>query len=147
MTGFGMMTGSFIIGMWEPKHRGRAYIGGVAFGMLMLMPFATSNSVPMAAGALFIAATGSGFFGATQSTLVLTTVGSDMRGRAMGLLSMAIGALPIGTFLLGEIAEIYGAPAAVVVMASTGLVLLILWVSAHPELLAMGRSVDAVVTE
>ena len=77
----------------------------------------------------------------------VTTVGSDMRGRAMGLLSMAIGALPIGTFLLGEIAEIYGAPAAVVVMASTGLVLLILWVSTHPELLAMGRSVDAVVTE
>ena len=147
MTGFGMMTGSFIIGMWEPKHRGRAYIGGVAFGMLMLMPFATSNSVPMAAGALFIAATGSGFFGATQSTLVLTTVGSDMRGRAMGLLSMAIGALPIGTFLLGEIAEIYGAPAAVVVMASTGLVLLIVWVSTHPELLAMGRSVDAAATE
>ncbi|MEC7917034.1 MAG: MFS transporter [Actinomycetota bacterium] len=143
MTGFGMMTGSFIIGMWEPRHRGIAYIGGVAFGMVMLMPFATSNSVPMAAGALFVAATGSGFFAATQSTLVLTTVDRDMRGRAMGLLSMAIGALPIGTLLLGEIAERVGAPAAVVLMASSGLVLLFLWVSTHQEVLTMGRSADA----
>ena len=138
-----MMTGSFIIGMWEPRHRGIAYIGGVAFGMVMLMPFATSNSVPMAAGALFVAATGSGFFAATQSTLVLTTVDRDMRGRAMGLLSMAIGALPIGTLLLGEIAERVGAPAAVVLMASSGLVLLFLWVSTHQEVLTMGRSADA----
>lgn len=147
MTGFGMMTGSFIIGLWEPKHRGRVYVGGVAFGMFMLMPFATSNSVPMAAAALFVAAAGSGFFGATQSTLVLTTVGNDMQGRAMGLLSMAIGALPIGTFLLGEIAERYGASTAVVVMASSGLALLLLWVLTHRELLAMGRSADVQAVE
>ena len=61
----------------------------------------------------------------------------------MGLLSMAIGALPIGTLLLGEIAERVGAPAAVVLMASSGLVLLFLWVSTHQEVLTMGRSADA----
>ena len=142
MTGFGMMTGSFIIGLWEPKRRGLVYIGGVAFGMTMLIPFAMSGSVAMAASALFIAAVGSGFFGATQSTLVLTTVDSDMRGRAMGLLSMAIGALPVGTFLLGEIAERLGASSAVVLMALSGLICLIAWVSTHREVLRMGRSAD-----
>jgi predicted MFS family arabinose efflux permease len=91
---------------------------------------------------LFIAAVGSGFFGATQSTLVLTTVDSDMRGRAMGLLSMAIGALPIGTFLLGEIAERLGASSAVVLMALSGLALLAVWVATHRQVLGMGRSAD-----
>ena len=142
MTGFGMMTGSFMIGLWEPKRRGIVYIGGVAFGMTMLIPFATSSSVSMAASALFVAAVGSGFFGATQSTLVLTTVESDMRGRAMGLLSMAIGALPVGTFLLGEIAEQLGAPSAVVLMAVSGLICLGVWVSTHRQVLGMGRSAD-----
>ena len=142
MTGFGMMTGSFIIGLWEPKRRGLIYIGGVAFGMTMLIPFAMSGSVAMAATALFIAAMGSGFFGATQSTLVLTTVDSDMRGRAMGLLSMAIGALPVGTFLLGEIAERLGASSAVVIMALSGLTFLAVWVSTHRQVLGMGRSAD-----
>ncbi len=142
MTGFGMMAGSFIIGLWEPKRRGLIYIGGVAFGMTMLVPFAMSGSVAMAASALFIAAVGSGFFGATQSTLVLTTVDSDMRGRAMGLLSMAIGALPIGTFLLGEIAERLGASSAVALMALSGLALLAVWVATHRQVLGMGRSAD-----
>jgi MFS family permease len=142
MTGFGMMVGSLTIGLWEPKRRGLAYVGGVAFGMAMLIPFATSTSVSTAVLALFLATMGSGFFGATQSTLVLTTVDINMRGRAMGLLSMAIGALPIGTFVLGEIAERVGASRAVVFMASTGLVALALWVVTHREVLAMGRSVD-----
>jgi len=142
MTGFGMMVGSLAIGLWEPKRRGLVYVGGVAFGMAMLIPFATSTSVSTAALALFLATMGSGFFGATQSTLVLTTVDINMRGRAMGLLSMAIGALPIGTFLLGEIAERVGASGAVVLMASTGLVALVLWVLTHREVLAMGRSAD-----
>jgi MFS family permease len=142
MTGFGMMTGSFIIGLWEPKRRGLVYVGGVAFGMVMLVPFATSTTVLGAAVALLVATTGVGFFAATQSTLVLTTVEANMRGRAMGLLSMAIGALPVGTFVLGEIAEAVGASRAVVSMASMGLVLLCLWVLTHKEVLAMGRSAD-----
>jgi predicted MFS family arabinose efflux permease len=142
MTGFGMMVGSLAIGLWEPKRRGLVYVGGVAFGMTMLIPFATSASVSTAAIALFLATMGSGFFAATQSTLVLTTVDINMRGRAMGLLSMAIGALPVGTFLLGEIAERVGASRAVVFMASTGLVSLCLWLLGHREVLAMGRSAD-----
>ena len=73
--------------------------------MTMLVLFSMSGSVALAAIALFIAAVVSVFFGPLQSTFVCPTVDSDMRGRAMGLLGMAIGALPIGTFLLGEIAE------------------------------------------
>ena len=140
MTGFGMMVGSLAIGLWEPKRRGLVYVGGVAFGMTMLIPFATSASVSTAAIALFLATMGSGFFAATQSTLVLTTVDINMRGRAMGLLSMAIGALPVGTFLLGEIAEEIGARKAVVSMAGAGTLALLAWLGTHRELLAMESS-------
>ncbi|MFQ3314657.1 MAG: putative MFS family arabinose efflux permease [Candidatus Poriferisodalaceae bacterium] len=141
MSGFGMMVGSVILGWWSPERRGLAYIGGSMFGMVMLIPFALGNSLLAVTGALFVATCGIGFFGATQSTLVLMTVDENMRGRAMGLLSTGIGALPIGAYALGEIAEYVGIRAGVAIMSATGLFLMVLWLFSHPEVLKMGRSV------
>jgi Na+(H+)/acetate symporter ActP len=58
---------------------------------------------------------------------------ADMRGRAMGLLSMAIGALPFGMLMLGFVAEAVGAATAVVVSAGVGIVVLALWLLRYPE--------------
>lgn len=80
---------------------------------------------------------GSGFFGATQSTLVMTAVPEEIRGRALGLLSMAIGALPIGMYLLGEVAEIAGARNALIISALTGMAVLFVWVRRRPEIAAL----------
>ena len=47
-----------------------------------------------------------------KRTLVMAAAPEALRGRALGLLSMAIGALPVGMYVLGESAERIGvAPA------------------------------------
>jgi predicted MFS family arabinose efflux permease len=147
MTGFGMMTGSLLMAWRQPFHRGRVYVGGVAFGMAMLIPFATATSLWVAMLALYLASIGSGLFGSTQSTLVLTVASERMRGRAMGLLSMAIGALPLGTFVLGEIAEVIDTRAAVLAMAVIGLVALVGWLFTHPEVVRMKSGGLATLSE
>jgi len=139
MTGFGMMAGSYVIIRHDPRWRGLMYVGGVVLGMLMLIPFATAAALWVACVALFLASVGAGFFGATQSTLVLTAVDDEVRGRAMGLLSMAIGALPVGTFLLGEIAEVTGARVAVLAMVCAGLVAMAVWLTTVGEVLKIAR--------
>ena len=140
MTGFGMMAGSGLMAWREPRRRGALYVTGVFMGMALLVPFALAGSLPVAIGALFVASIGGGFFGSTQATLVMALVPREVRGRAMGLLSMAIGALPVGTFLLGEIAEEIGARKAVVSMAGAGTLALLAWLGTHRELLAMESS-------
>ena len=135
MTGFGMITGSLVTARWGDGRWGIAYSFGVFVAMAMLIVWALSPNVLIAVITLYIASCGSGLFAATQSTLVLTTVSEEMRGRAMGLLSMAIGALPVGTYVLGEVAQQLGARTAVILMASLGLAGLTLWLLIRPEVL------------
>ena len=133
MTGFGMITSSFITSVASARRWGILYVSGVFITMAMLIVWALSPNVPIAVVTLYLASCGSGLFAATQSTLVLTVVPEQMRGRAMGLLSMAIGALPIGTYLLGEVAQALGPRTAVITMASMGFVALTLWLVYRPE--------------
>lgn len=135
MTGFGMITGSLVTAKWGDGRWGIAYSFGVFVAMAMLIVWALSPNVLIAVITLYVASCGSGLFAATQSTLVLTTVSEEMRGRAMGLLSMAIGALPVGTYVLGEVAQQLGARAAVILMASLGLAGMTLWLLIRPEVL------------
>ena len=79
------------------------------------------------------AAVGMGVFGSTQATLVMTVTSEDVRGRALGLLSMAIGMLPLGMISLGEVAEAFGAPTAVLSFTLAGAGLLLLWLRIRPE--------------
>lgn len=139
MTGFGMITSSFITSVASARRWGILYVSGVFITMAMLIVWALSPNVPFAVVTLYLASCGSGLFAATQSTLVLTVVPEQMRGRAMGLLSMAIGALPIGTYLLGEVAQALGPRTAVIAMASLGFVALTLWLVCRPEVVRRGH--------
>ena len=142
-TGFGMMPAAVIIATLRPRRNGRLYVAGMSFAMLMLIPFALANSLPLAMAALYVASVGSGMFGATQSVLVLNVASPEVRGRAMGLLGMSIGALPVGSTILGEIAERHGVTTAIITMTCTGFVALMLWTSSHRQVIAMQRVVEA----
>jgi hypothetical protein len=56
-----------------------------------------------------------------------------MRGRAMGILSMAIGVLPFGMVCLGLAAQQLGAPAAVMGSVTLSLAAMLLWNLVRPE--------------
>ncbi len=135
MTGFGMMAGSLLVARVQPRRRGLAYVAGSAGAMVLLVPFALSPWYLGAAVSLLFAAAGMGLFGSTQSALVMTSVAPELRGRALGLLSTAIGVLPLGMMALGEVAEAIGARHAIVVSVVTGAACLVLWLLRRPEVL------------
>lgn len=137
MVGFGMMAGSSFVARAQPRRRGLVYVVGSGMAMALLVPFALSPWYVGAAVPLLAAAMGMGLFGSTQSTLVMTSVRPELRGRALGLLSTAIGVLPIGMIALGELAEQVGARAAIVTSVATGGVTLVLWLLHRPDVLKM----------
>ena len=136
-TGLGMLGGSLIFARLAPKRRGLSYVLGVFVAMGFVVPFALGRNYWFVLMSIVASGVGSGFFGSTQSSLVIAATPEHLRGRALGLLSMAIGALPVGMYLLGELAERTGASAALVITVSAGVVALALWVRTHPELLRM----------
>jgi predicted MFS family arabinose efflux permease len=133
MIGFGMMGGSLVLARFQPRRRGVFYVCGSFIALLFAIPFATASVYWLAAGSMFIAAFGLGFFGSTQGTIVMTAVDEARRGRALGLLSTAIGVLPIGMIALGELAEVIGASPAVVASGMTGALGLAIWLRYWPE--------------
>lgn len=135
-TGIGMMIGSYWVAARQP-HRGRAYVYGSMAACLLLLGLAMVPNYPVIVLSALCAGVAMGLFGSTQIALAITSTTPEMRGRAMGLLSMAIGALPLGMYALGEAAQAIGAPAALVVFNLCGLVGLIVWVRVRPEVLSL----------
>jgi len=133
MIGFGMMGGSLVLARFQPRRRGVFYVCGSFIALLFAIPFAAASSYWLAAGSMFIASFGLGFFGSTQGLIVMTAVDEARRGRALGLLSTAIGVLPIGMIALGELAEVIGASPAVVASSVTGALGLAVWLRYWPE--------------
>ncbi|MDH4147596.1 MAG: MFS transporter [Acidimicrobiia bacterium] len=131
-SGAGMMLGSLWVAARRP-HRGRAYVGGSGLACLLLVAVALSGHWLVALALLVGAGFSMGLFGATQAALAITATSPDMRGRAMGLLSMAIGALPVGMYALGELAEAVGANEALVAFNVFGLAALVAWVLKRRE--------------
>ncbi len=136
-TGIGMMMGSLLMARLNPYRRGMAYLLGVFAAMAFLIPFALGRSYWLVFASIVASGIGGGFFASTQSTLVMAEAPGELRGRALGLLSMAIGALPIGMYSLGELAERIGVPTALVVNVSVGATLLLVWIARCPEVRAM----------
>lgn len=101
--------------------------------MAFLFAFALIDWYPGAVLALMMAGMGIAGFATMQSTLVMVAAGPEMRGRALGMMSMAIGALPFGLIGVGLIAQEIGASGAVMISAGTGLAGIALWMLRHPE--------------
>lgn len=133
--GLGMMVSSLGVARLRPP-RGLSYVLGTGVALTALISVGFSTGYATLLASLFVSALGFGVFGATQSVVIMTSVGPAHRGRAMGLLSMAIGALPVGMYTLGEVAERVGAPTAIVLYASTGLALLVVGVGRRISVLA-----------
>jgi len=126
--GVGMMVAAVVIIRFQPPRR-PTYVAGAGFALLAVIGIGVFDSFITVYASLLLAAVGFGLFAATQSVVVMTSVDGRHKGQAMGLLSMAIGVLPIGMYSLGELAELAGPPRAVISYASVGLVVLAGWVA------------------
>ena len=100
---------------------------------MFLIGFGAFDRYWLVFASLLVASSFVGLFAATQAALVMTSVDGSMRGRAMGLLSMAIGVLPLGMIVLGEVSEQLGAPTAIVVSNVLGVACVLIFLRARPQ--------------
>lgn len=137
MGGFGMMISSVVIARGAVVHRGRTYCAGAMVALGFLMVVAQGRTYGVVLVATLMAGIGTGFFGSLQSSLVMSCVPAEARGRALGLLSTAIGVLPLGMLGLGELAEVVGTRTAITASSAVGLVTTLVWMLRRPQVLSM----------
>jgi MFS family permease len=133
-TGAGMAVGAMIVLRFNVR-RGAAYVVGATGAFVFLIGFGAFDRYWLVFASLFVASSFVGMFASTQGALVMTSVEPAMRGRAMGLLSMAIGVLPLGMILLGEVSELVGAPTALIISNLIGLVCVLGFLRMRPQAL------------
>ena len=119
-----IITGMVLATGRVPMDRPRMMIRGAFLFLVgsvaaMFAPWYWAAFVLFAFGGLGTAA-----FSSMQSTLILTEAPAALRSRVMGLITVCIGAGPLGVMLLGVVAELLGAGPAIMAMMSIGGVLM-----------------------
>ncbi len=140
MLGVGMFGGSLAVARYQPERRGLLYVGGSYLAFAFMVGFALAPWYAASAVSLAVAAVGMGLFASTQAVLVMDSVSEDRRGRALGLLSSAIGVLPLGMLVLGELAELLGPSSAIMVSVTVGAALMTLFLCFRPESLNLRQN-------
>ena len=137
-SGWGGLLASLLVTSTNPSRTGLLYCLGIAAADAVL-PGATILNFWAAFGALIGSGFLAGLFGAVQSAMVMQMVPDHLRGRAMGLLTMVIGAGPFGMLTLGELAEKLGAARALQFFGAAGVVGQALWLLWRPQALWIRR--------
>jgi MFS family permease len=121
--GLGALAGSIGIASWSNlTHHGRVYLFGSMAGLTMLLLFSFSHWYGVSLALMLMLGLGTAGFGAMQATIILLAARDDMRGRGLGVITLAIGAGPIGGLMLGRMADAMGAPMAMRINAVLGLI-------------------------
>lgn len=109
-----------------PRWQFVAFAAGSCLGCVALLVFSQSVWFSLSLMLLLLVGLGTSCFGTMQSTIILSRAEPGMRGRAMGLLALAIGSAPLGALEIGLLVNWLGAPAAVGLNAGL-CVLLVAW--------------------
>ena len=124
--GAGELAGSMLIVGWLGKRissPGKALLIAVSASMLIGIPLGLSSRLPLTIFLLFSLGVSASMFSVMQSNVILLTTPAKLRGRLIGIQTMFLTAFPVGAVVVGSIASIFGPHVAVVVMSTTGLVL------------------------
>ena len=121
--GFGALFGAVgIASAANITHHGRYFLGGSMVALVTVLVFAASSSYGLSLPILIVMGLGTSGFGTMQATIVILVAREDMRGRSLGVMSLAIGASPLGALLVGGLASAFGAVEAIAIMGSVGIV-------------------------
>jgi predicted MFS family arabinose efflux permease len=125
--GIGGLIGAIIVAtLARPDWYGRIYVGAVSLYLVAVVGFATAPVAPVAALSLFMAGLVGAGFAVMQATLVYRAAPVEMRARLLGVLSVCIGAGPIGFLYLGFLAEMLTPRVAVVALSAQGMLAMLL---------------------
>ncbi len=126
--GMGALVGATYIALQSDIRRNSIYfIVGSLMTLIGLLAFSISRFYPIALGSLFFAGLGLGGFSSMLTTLTLTSVSDEMRGRASGMVNLAIGGWPLGLLVVGVLAELRGPSLALICTSATGLAVTAIW--------------------
>ena len=140
MDGLGALAGTSLIAIVvRPALFTRIYASGAALLLAMVLAFGLSTHFAMSLGIMFAIGLGFSGFAAMQSAILLTHTPREQRPVLMGVLTLCIGAGPIGLLHVGLLAEWLGAARAVPIIAMEGLAALAIAVLAWPELRGVTR--------
>jgi MFS family permease len=116
--GLGSVIGALVIvgSLRVPRSAQLFWMGSVLMSVGLAL-FALSDQFGLALLLLALSGLGQAAFSSLQTTIVLSTATDDLRGRAMGALTLAIGTTPFGSLEVGAVADALGAPIAVAVNA------------------------------
>ena len=142
--GIGTFIGATtIVYMGITTYHGRIFGVGTSLLLVGLLLFALSPWYLLSFLMLLMVGVGVSGFATMQFTLILMSSATERRGAALGVLGLCIGVSPIGTLMMGVMATLLNAQAAIGIGAVAGL-LLMLPVMVFSAL--MGRS-TSMVTE
>jgi predicted MFS family arabinose efflux permease len=119
--GCGQLFGGLALAWHDSDRHGLVYVGGSAICLTGLCLFALAPVVSAACVALLFAGTGQAGFASMQSLLAIESASESERGAALGLLSTAIGALPIGMVLVGVVSQLVGPRTTLLASAVAGM--------------------------
>jgi MFS family permease len=127
-TGVGALSGSLVIATFAPQKQGTIFALGALFACLGVLFFALSASYVVSLLIMLVIGLALSGFATMQIAMVLKSTPPELRGRAVGAVSLAIGSAPFGIILVGRLAEAFGPQTALAWTAVLGFTaILILW--------------------
>ena len=125
--GFGALIGSTALASKSKmEFHGRYYLYGSILSLSGLLLFGISYIYFISMILLFALGLGTSGFGTMQSVIVLLVSKKEFRGRCMGLVTLCIGAAPVGSIILGLSSEMFSTSNALIINSVIGLVLVII---------------------
>ncbi len=125
--GFGALIGSTALASKSKmEFHGRYYLYGSILSLSGLLLFGISEIYFISMILLFALGLGTSGFGTMQSVIVLLVSKKEFRGRCMGLVTLCIGAAPVGSIILGLSSEIFSTSNALIINSFIGLVFVII---------------------
>lgn len=122
LDGAGALLGALLLSAGASRWgHAKVFLGGVVSFFVLQMVLAWSPLVAVTAVALFFLGMAQAAFAVMQATLVYTATPEHRRAEAMGLMTMCIGASPLGFLAVGAMAERLGTPMAIMTSALCGL--------------------------
>ncbi|MBI4200650.1 MAG: MFS transporter [Chloroflexi bacterium] len=115
--------------MGNTRRTGLVQAGAAMGSGIMLMVFSQSTSLAMALPFLAMLGTCQMFFFVLINIIIQTRIPDALRGRVMSIYSMDIAVAPLGGLVAGTIAQLYGAPLAMLMGGGFSLALILVIVT------------------
>jgi MFS family permease len=133
--GAGAFVGAMLLAFLATPSRFRLiYVLGSGLFILCILLFSLVDVYEMGVLILVVGGFGIAGFAAMQSAIMFSEAPSEIRSRLMGVLSVCIGAGPIGVMHVGWLASMMGGSTALTVIAIEGVVALGILIMKFPEL-------------